>query len=154
MTIGTPSETRKDIGLLLIRIMVGIVFMFHGSQKLFGIFDGPGLGGFAGYLESLGMPFPFVNSILAACAEFFGGLALLLGFGFPWINIPVAFTMLVAAYTHWGAFSVQSNGMEYPLTLAFIVIGLAFTGAGQYRIWNCCKSKPVSTNVATHANEE
>lgn len=121
-----------DLGLLLMRIMVGVVFIFHGSQKLFGAFDGPGIQGFAGYLESLGVPLPVVSSVLAGCAEFFGGIVVLLGTGlrigavFPMIVMLVAVTQV-----HAGRFSVENNGMEYPLTLAAVLAGLILTGPGR-----------------------
>jgi putative oxidoreductase len=122
----------SDTGLLLIRGMVGVVFVFHGAQKLFGWFDGSGIQGFAGYLTSLGVPFPTLNACLAGSAEFFGGLALLTGIAVRFAAVPLVITMLVASFVvHGEAFSSGKKGMEYPLTLAFVVAGLAFTGPGK-----------------------
>ena len=59
-TVGT-----RDVGLLMIRLMLGVVFVFHGSQKLFGLFGGPGIEGFAGFLGQLGAPVPTVSALLA-----------------------------------------------------------------------------------------
>lgn len=118
-----------DLGLLLIRLMVGIVFVFHGSQKLFGLFEGPGIEGFAGWLTSLGVPLPTVSAWLAGLAEFVGGLAILTGFGLRLLALPVVFTMLVACY------AVRdkgfAGGMEFPLTLGFVVAGLGLIGPGR-----------------------
>lgn len=129
------SPAVRDFGLLLIRVMVGVVFMFHGSQKLFGWFEGPGMAGFTGAIESMEMPMPKVAAYAAACAEFFGGLALLLGLFTRIAAIPVVITMLVAAFkVHGAAFSLQHQGMEYALTLGVVAAALALTGAGRYSI--------------------
>ncbi|MFG0332833.1 MAG: DoxX family protein [Maioricimonas sp. JB049] len=121
----------NGMGLLLIRGILGIVLMMHGSQKLFGAFGGPGLDGFAGFLESLAIPLPMVSAILAACAEFFGGLALAVGLLTRIVAIPVAFTMFVAIVTvHNDAFFLKANGMEFALTLGLTAVGLALTGPG------------------------
>lgn len=123
--------TTTDAGLLLIRAMVAVVFVYHGSQKLFGAFGGPGLGGFAGMLGGMGLPFPYAQAVLAASAEFFGGLAIGVGLATRLAALPLVVTMLVASFmVHGKAFSAQNGGMEYPLTLAVVVLGLALTGAG------------------------
>ncbi len=125
-----------DAGLLVIRVAVGIVFVFHGSQKLLGAFDGPGLSAFAGMLSKMNVPAPLLSAALAACAEFFGGLAVLTGVGLRLAAIPMIFTMIVAIVkVHSGAFSLQKNGMEYALTLGLILLGLALTGPGRLVLW-------------------
>lgn len=128
----TPQQiNRQDIGLFLIRLIVAIVLIYHGSGKLFGAFGGPGLEGFAGWLGSMDIPVPSVSAFLAATAEFFGGLALLLGLWIQWTALPAAFTMLVAAFGAHSGFDGQKGGMEYPLTLAIVLIGLALIGSGR-----------------------
>lgn len=120
-----------DVGLLLIRGMVAVVFVYHGSQKLFGAFGGPGLEGFAGMLGKMGLPMPHVQAVLAGSAEFLGGLALGLGLATRLAALPMVATMLVAAFmVHGQAFGAQHNGMEYPLTLALVLAGLVLTGPG------------------------
>lgn len=127
--------TTTDIGLLLIRVMVGVVFVFHGSQKLFGLFGGFGISGTADWMASIGIPFATVSALLAGSAEFFGGLALLTGVAVRWAAVPMVFTMIVACVTaHAGGFSAQAGGMEYPLTLAFVLAGLGLTGAGRFTL--------------------
>ena len=122
-----------DFGLLLIRSWVGFIGVVHGSQKLFGLFGGSGIDGFAGYLTELGVPAPRVSAVLAGSAEFFGGLLLIVGL-FPRLAaVPFLFTMLVAAFkAHPGKFSVAQGGMEYALTIAFVLAGLIFTGGGRF----------------------
>lgn len=131
-TTSRDGVAARDVGLLIIRIAVSIVFIFHGAQKLFGWFDGPGLNAFAGMLEAQKVPAPVVSAVLAACAEFFGGLLVLLGLALRVAVIPMVFTMLVAILlVHRSAFSLQHNGMEYALTLGLVLLGLGFTGAGR-----------------------
>ena len=120
-----------SVGLLLIRLMLAVVFIFHGSQKLFGAFGGPGLEGFAGFLGQIGAPVPMVSAVLAGSAEFFGGILLGVGLLTRLAVIPMVFTMLVASFAvHGSAFSIQQGGMEYALTLAVVLTGLGLTGAG------------------------
>lgn len=124
-----------DCGLLVLRVMIALVGVFHGSQKLFGAFDGPGLSGFAGYLQTLNVPAPQANALMAASAEFFGGLFVGLGLLTRIAALPFFFTMLVAGFTaHAGKFSSQAGGMEYPLTLAAILLALMLSGAGRWSL--------------------
>jgi len=129
----------NDYGLALIRVLIAVVFIFHGSQKLFGTFGGPGIEGFAGFLGSLNIPFPTFSAYMAGATEFFGGLALLTGVGVRIISLPLTITMLVAAFTASTGFDMQKGGMEYPLTLAFVVAGLGLTGPGKLNLWSLWK---------------
>src|SRR5688572_23284053 len=81
-----------DNGLLLIRAVLAMVFIYHGGQKLFGWFGGYGIVGTAGWMASVGIPFPMLSTVLAASVEFFGGIILLLGTGARLAAIPMAFT--------------------------------------------------------------
>lgn len=127
------QKTARDTGLFLLRVGLAAVFVFHGGQKLFGIFGGHGVEGMAGYLDSLGIPFPTLNAYLAGGAEFFGGAALLLGIFVRLAVIPMVFTMLVASFVaHPGAFDLQSGGMEYSLFLAIALVSLGLTGGGSF----------------------
>jgi putative oxidoreductase len=132
---GCQHPRSIDVGLLLLRLIAGAVFLFHGSQKLFGAFEGHGIEGFAGMLAQMQIPMPLFAAYLSACTEFFGGLALLLGLGVRFASVPLVINMLVAAFTvHAGKFDATKGGMEYPLTLAFLVAALAFTGPGQFSV--------------------
>jgi putative oxidoreductase len=137
---GMPCQ---DIGLLMIRAMVGFVFVFHGGQKLFGWWEGAGMEGFISGLEKMQVPSPMIAAWLAALAEFGGGLALIAGLGTRIAAVPLVFTMAVAAFkAHAGKFSAQVGGMEYPLTLGIVSLGILFTGPGRISvdqfIRSCC----------------
>ena len=127
-----PKST--DAALFVIRTMLAVVFIFHGAQKLFGVFDGPGIAGMAGFNESLGIPLPTLSAYMAGSAEFFGGIVLLLGTGTRVAAIPMIFTMLVASFMANSGFDIQKGGMEYSLTLAAILLALAIGGPGEWTI--------------------
>ena len=125
----------NDIALLLVRAMLAVVFIYHGSQKLFGWFGGHGLSGTAAFMESIGIPLPMISTLLAGSAEFFGGIVLLLGVGARIAAVPIAFTMLVGIITvHNSAFAVSAGGMEYALTLGVMLITLALMGPGRLTV--------------------
>jgi len=127
----TNSHT-QDCGLLLIRVIVGVIFVFHGGQKLFGLWDGSGLAAFAAFLEQYKVPAPAVAAVLAGAAEFFGGVALITGIYMRAAVVPLAVTMGAAVWlVHRSAFALAENGMEYPLTLGVVLLGLAMTGPGR-----------------------
>ena len=126
------------------RIILGVVFVFHGSQKLFGLFDGPGLATFTAYLHQLELPYPQYLAVLAAGTEFLGGLALILGLQMRTMMVPLATTMFVAAFVvHRGQFDMQHGGMEYPLTLGMVTTGLAMTGPGRFSLSTLIKIKNI-----------
>lgn len=146
----TDSNTlRRDLPLLLMRLMIGWVFVFHGSQKLFGWFGGYGIEGTAGFFEQIGIPFPVANVILAGSAEFFGGLVLLIGTGTSIAVIPMIVSMLVASFVaHGKAFSVQDGGMEYALTLAVVLTALGLMGPGRFTVGRLLSTTHVETGGA------
>lgn len=142
MTSSNSRDTATDLGLLAIRAMLATVFVYHGGQKLFGLFGGHGLDGFAGYLASLGVPLPALSALLAGSAEFFGGLILLAGVAFRWALIPLVITMLVAALTAHTGFNIAAGGNEYALTLAVVVAALALIGPGRYSLPHLVRDQP------------
>lgn len=134
-TTETLTKFAPDAGLLIARLAVGSVGIFHGGQKLFGLFGGYGIKGTAGFLESLGIPLPTLSTIAAGSAEFFGGVALVVGLATRFASLNMAFTMLVAIATvHWGKFDAQQGGMEYPFTLGAVLLAFVLTGAGRFSL--------------------
>ena len=134
--MNTGTSVVHDIGLLLIRVILGVVLMFHGSQKLFGWFEGKGIEAhIEGVKQIEFIPMPQTSAYLSAGTEFFGGLLLVVGFLTRLAAIPAAINMFVAAFAvHGAAFSLAKGGMEYALTLAIIAVALVFTGAGRLSV--------------------
>ena len=135
--------SRAGYAALILRVPVGIILAAHGAQKLFGWFGGNGLAGTAGWLSSIGIEPGYLMAILAGGAEFFGGLALIIGLLTRPAAIVAAFTMLVAIFSvHFsnGLF-MSDNGYEYALTLMVALLALVIQGAGRFSIDNSLSKK-------------
>jgi putative oxidoreductase len=120
-------------GPVLLRVVVGILFVAHGAQKLFGWFGGYGLEGTGQWMASIGLGPGYLMALLAGSAEFFGGLALILGVLVRPAAIGLAITMVVAIFSvHFqnGLF-MDKNGYEYALALLVVAVSLAISGAGK-----------------------
>lgn len=127
------TSSNSGFSALALRIPVGIIFMAHGAQKLFGWFGGYGLEGTGGWMESIGLGPGFLMALLAGSAEFFGGLFILLGLLTRPAAVALAFTMIVAIFAvHFqnGLF-MSNNGYEFGLALLAASISLVFSGAGK-----------------------
>lgn len=132
---GTVQATLQDAGLLVARSMIGVVGIYHGGQKLFGMFGGGGFDATVEAMGGMGMPLPTMSALAAGSAEFFGGTALIVGLLTRFAGANFAFTMLVASFAvHGGAFGAQNGGMEYPLTLAMVSLAIALTGPGRFSL--------------------
>jgi putative oxidoreductase len=121
-----------DIGLLLLRLTVGLTLAAHGGQKLFGWFGGPGLDAVGQALATLGFHPGRRHALMAGLVETGGGLFLALGFLTPLDAAAVFSVMLVAgvsAHVRRGFF-VTSGGYEYTLVLGIAGLTAAFTGPG------------------------
>ena len=120
-------------GPLALRFPVGLIFAAHGAQKLFGWFGGYGLEGTGQWMGSIGLAPGYLMALLAGSAEFFGGLALVLGLLVRPAAAALAFAMLVAIFTvhiDKGLF-VANNGYEFGLALVAVAASLVVTGAGR-----------------------
>ncbi|WP_221801310.1 DoxX family protein [Oceanobacter mangrovi] len=138
--------TTGGFAALALRVPVGIVLAAHGSQKLFGWFGGYGLEGTGQWMASIGLEPGYLMALLAGSAEFFGGLALVLGLLTRPAAIVTAFTMLVAIFsTHIsnGLF-LTNNGYEYALSLLAVTVALAIQGAGYFSLDNVLRNKLVA----------
>ncbi|MEK3856560.1 DoxX family protein [Cytobacillus sp. FSL H8-0458] len=123
-----------DFGLLIIRIVIGVLFIGHGAQKLFGWFGGYGLKGTGGWFESIGMKPGVALALFAGLAELLGGILFTLGLSTPLAAIFIAGTMAMAiikVHAPNGLWAT-ANGYEYNLTLLTVAIGVALIGPGQY----------------------
>lgn len=125
-----------NIGLLIIRVVIGVIFMGHGAQKLFGWFGGYGIKGTGGWFESIGIKPGTAMALLAGLTELIGGILFTLGLLTPLAGIMIAGTMIMAiAKVHApnGLWSTE-NGYEYNLTVIAVVLGVALIGPGQYAL--------------------
>ncbi|MBT2729678.1 DoxX family protein [Bacillus sp. ISL-75] len=125
-----------NIGLLIIRLVIGLLFVGHGAQKLFGWFGGYGLKGTGGWFESIGMKPGVTMALLAGLAELIGGILFALGLLTPLAGIMIAGTMamaIVKVHAPNGLWAT-ANGYEYNLTLLAVAIGIALVGPGQYAL--------------------
>lgn len=124
------------IGLLVLRIVMGLTVAAHGAQKLFGVFDGPGLQNFAAMLESLGVKPGRYWAVVAAVAELAGGVLVAVGLFTPIASLVVASDLLVAILTIHLAkgFWSTKGGYEYPLTLVAGMLAISLVGPGRAAI--------------------
>ncbi|MEX0605550.1 MAG: DoxX family protein [Marinobacter sp.] len=125
--------TNPSWSALALRIPVGIIFAAHGAQKLFGWFGGYGLEGTAQWLDSIGLSPGYLMALLAGGAEFFGGLALIIGLLVRPAGAILAFAMLIAIVSvHIGnGLFMSNNGYEFGLALLAVSVSLMFSGAGR-----------------------
>jgi putative oxidoreductase len=126
-----------DLALLVIRLMLGFIFLAHGSQKLFGAFGGKGFAAFVGQVGKMGLPMPTVFAALGAGSEFFGGLMVLLGLAAELGALAILFTMVVAVWKVTGnrGFFIQGWGYEYNLLIIAVCVALILSGPGRYALW-------------------
>ena len=130
MTTRTET-TRTDLALLILRLVLGAVFLAHGGQKLF-VF---GLDGVRGAFGQMGIPGAGLVGPLAAFVEFFGGLAVLTGLLTRLAGLGLSLVMLGAiAFVHLPAGFFAPKGFEFPLSLLGIAVSLAIAGAGRYSL--------------------
>ncbi|MFB7141790.1 DoxX family protein [Gottfriedia sp. NPDC056225] len=125
-----------NIGLLIIRLVIGLLFVGHGAQKLFGWFGGHGLKGTGGWFDSIGMKPGVTIALFAGLAELVGGILFALGLFTPLAAIIITGTMVMAIIKVHGPNGLwaTSNGYEYNLTLVAVAIGVALIGPGQYAL--------------------
>jgi len=123
-----------SLGLLIIRLIIGLTFAGHGAQKLFGWFGGGGIKGTAGFFENIGIKPGNAMALLAGLAEFAGGLLFALGLLTPLAALLIIGTMLMAIVKVHAAngFWSTNGGVEYNLIIIAVGVGVALVGAGSY----------------------
>jgi putative oxidoreductase len=121
-----------NIGILILRIVAGLLFAGHGAQKLFGWFGGRGFAGWVGIVQKMGArPAPLWAG-LNALAEFAGGLGLALGLLTPIASAGLVGSMVVAIVkVHWpkGIWNTQ-GGIEFPLLMGTVALVVGLIGPG------------------------
>jgi len=131
----------QNVALAIPRLVLGIVFFAHGAQKVLGWFGGYGFSGTMGFFtHGMGIPAPF--ALLAICAEFLGGLGLIVGFLSRIAAFGIFCNMLVAVimvHHHFGFFmnwagNQKGEGFEFHLLAMAIAFAIMVAGAGALSI--------------------
>ncbi len=136
---GAPQRTRRpawnsgaDLGLLVLRLVLGGTFIAHGCQKLFGLFGGPGIGGFAAALAGYGFRAPGVLSVVTGVTELLGGALVVLGLLTPLAAAGLLGIMVNTIILKWSdGFFAGSGGFELDLALAGMATALILSGPGR-----------------------
>lgn len=124
-----------SVGLLVARVVIGLLMAAHGAQKMFGWFGGYGLQKTGAFFEQIGFRPGAAFAGAAAITEIAGGLLVALGFLGPVGPALIISVMIVAAVTvHWGHGIITKDGIELTLLYAAAALGLAVTGFGQYSL--------------------
>ena len=120
------------IGLFFLRVVVGCIFAAHGTQKLLGWFDGPGLRGTQGWLGGMGFRMPSLMALMVALCET-SGVLFALGLLTPLAALLMASAMVVAiGSVHWrNGFFNMTQGYEFNLALLAVPVAIAATGPGR-----------------------
>jgi putative oxidoreductase len=122
------NGSKQFWGITVLRVVVGIVFLAHGWQKLFEI----GVHGVAGFFGSAGIPLPSVSAVIVTVVEFLGGIALIIGLFTRWAAALNGFDMIVAILlVHLKNGFLKPGGYEHPLTLLAACIALVWLGPGE-----------------------
>jgi putative oxidoreductase len=122
---------QPDTGILLFRIGIGLMYIFHGLPKLFA---GPGKWEALGHaMGNIDITFlPVVWGFLASAAEFFGGMLILSGMAFRWAAFFIFFTMLIATLSKYYGGSGDFKEWSYPAEMAIVMFSFIFIGPGKH----------------------
>jgi putative oxidoreductase len=122
----------KNLGLLIIRSGIGIMFMIHGYPKLFGGYE---RWTFLGQqMQLIGIEFfPTFWGFMASVSEFIGGLFFILGFLSKPTTLVLTFTMIIASLYHFNI-GDGISGASHPIEMAIVFMGLFFMGPGKYSL--------------------
>lgn len=127
-----------DTATLIMRAALGVGFVAHGGQKLFGWFGGTGITGTTAFFTGVGLPAPHAFAYVSGIVEFCGGVAIALGF----LTIPAAFALIVemiiaiAAVSFKAGFFVtaQKIGWELNVYLLGLLVAVLITGPGAWSL--------------------
>jgi len=144
MSAATDPNTRRrgasvplgtDIGILLVRVVIGALFIGHGLGKLFGWFGQGGIQGTGAFFESIGYQPGEQLAILAGVVEVVAGVLLVLGFLVPLAASMIIGDMINAAwFKSPDGFWVADGGFEYEFVLIILALGLTITGPGAFGV--------------------
>ncbi|MGW6710092.1 DoxX family protein [Streptomyces sp. NPDC054956] len=131
VALSTPAH---DVGLLLLRLVLGLTMAAHGAQKLFGWFGGGGISGTGQFFTASGYPAGDAMAVLAGLTETLGGLGLAVGLLTPLAGAAVVGTMINAIAVHGAGSFFAPQGVEYEILLTVGAAALALTGPGRYAV--------------------
>lgn len=125
-----------QLGLAFLRALAGLVLAAHGAQKVFGWFGGPGIDGWRGAMQSMRMRPPGLWAWVSALTELLGGLLLALGILLPFVAAALVVDLFMAIIlVHWqNGFFNANGGLEFPLTLASVILIAGLTPPGGYSL--------------------
>jgi putative oxidoreductase len=134
-------QTPDDMAFTILRLVLGIVFLAHGSQKMLGWFGGYGFKATMGFFTQTAH-IPAVFAFLAIAAEFFGGLGLIVGLLSRIAAFGIAVNMLVAIlavhlpngfFMNWTG-QQKGEGFEYHLLVLAMTVALMIRGGGAFSL--------------------
>jgi putative oxidoreductase len=127
-----------DLALMVLRVVVGLLFVGHGAQKLFGAFGGGGLDGTTGMFDNIGLRPGWLHARAAGTAEFAGGLLLALGLFTPFAAAALIAVMTAAVITVHAPNGIwnTNRGYEFNLVMVAAAFALAGIGAGAWSLDN------------------
>jgi len=129
-------EGLQRLAILILRLFLGVAFVMHGAQKVFGAFGGPGIAGVTGMLSKMGMEPSQILAWVLSITEFGGGLCVLLGFLTRFWAAGLVIDMAVAVFkVHLAnGFFASRNGFELPLALGVMALVILLSGPGSVSI--------------------
>jgi putative oxidoreductase len=135
------ANTSNEYSITILRLVLGVVFSAHGAQKMLGWFGGYGFSGTMGFFtHQMGIPAPF--AFLAICAEFFGGLGLIVGLLGRIAAFGIICDMLVAValvharngfFMNWAG-NQKGEGFEYHLLAIAVALVILIKGSGAFSV--------------------
>ncbi len=132
------QENLFNLSMFLVRVIIGVIFVGHGAQKLFGMFDGVGLEGTAKIVEGLGMSDAYIIAMIWGAIEFFGGIFLIFGISARWAAVLIVLTMIVRLWKVnlvYGSF-IENGGIEQNLIVVAACLPIILVGGGRWSVWD------------------
>ena len=132
------KDTMLNLSMLMLRLIIGAVFIVHGAQKLFGMFDGVGVEGTAKMIEGFGFSNPYTLAVVWGSTEFVGGIMLVLGIMSRVAGAAIFSLLVIQLWKANMAFSLffQSSEVEHNLVVLAACIPLVLIGGGSWSVWD------------------